>query len=70
MDQMDRATKAFVLFVILLGIIIFGLPLTGLGFISRSIGGIQIGVLVAWAATIVIPVLILAFNFSYSGRAA
>lgn len=59
---MKRATQVFVVGILGLGVLVFGLPFTGL-VSSTVLGGIQVGVAIAWAATIVIPALILAYNF-------
>lgn len=61
---MDSRTKFFVLFIAAIGVLIFGLPLTGLAIVYQPIAGIHVGVWLAWAATLVVPALILLYNYS------
>jgi hypothetical protein len=55
--MMSEKPIVYIAVIMIAAVLVAGLPFTGL-VDQRLIGGIQLGVLLAWAATLVIPLVI------------
>ena len=67
---MANVDRPYVAFVLILAALVVIFPFLGGPATATAFGGIELGVVVAWAATVVFPVLILAHQFTGWGGGA
>ena len=65
--EMTELEHLFVAFILAVGIFTFTFPFLGGPATATVVPGIQLGVALAWIATLAIPLLIVAHQFTASG---